>query len=302
MNILIIDNSIALTGAIRCAFNEAEILRDRHKFTFVLPSRTTLAGNIEKQGYTVHYLPMVEVAKNLPALLKYIPSLLANAIRLHRIVRKEKIDVVQVNDFYNLLGAALKWSGFKGKLITYIRFLPSVMPAALKNTWISLAHKYSNAVIGVSMAVINELPPNKLNTLIYDPVKFNETLPVKQVKPHDEVNILYVANYIRGKGQEYAVKAFADAYKQNKNIRLCFTGGDMGLQKNKAFKKELQQIAESLGIKSVVTFDGFSPSTEKEIKNADIALNFSMAESFSMTCLEAAYYGTSLYSYPVRRS
>ena len=35
----------------------------------------------------------------------------------------------------------------------------------------------------------------------------------------------------------------------------------------------------------------FSSFTDKEIKAADIVLNFSEAESFSMTCAEASFYG-----------
>ena len=44
-------------------------------------------------------------------------------------------------------------------------------------------------------------------------------------------------------------------------------------------------------LQPVVFFEHFTTDIEKEIKSAAIVLNFSEAESFSMTCLEAGYYG-----------
>jgi glycosyltransferase involved in cell wall biosynthesis len=295
LKILIIDNSLALTGAFKCAYNEAEMLRDKHEFIFVLPERTIMDKFLEEKGFKVYKLPLVEIAKSLPALMKYFPALFANTIRLNKIVKAEKIDVIQANDFYNMLGVMMKkWMGFKGKLITYVRFLPDVMPGKLKSFWLKMAHKYSYKVISVSNSVLKQIPAHPTNVLIYDPVKLTETLPEKINTYTPVVHILYLSNYIRGKGQQYALEAFAKAYEQNKNIRMRYTGGDMGLEKNKQFKKELEDRAVELGLDNVVSCKSFSPDSEAEIKLADIFLNFSMAESFSMTCLEASFYGTAL--------
>lgn len=295
MNILIVDNSIATTGALNCALNEAELLSGKHKFVFVMPSRTTQRQRIEEHGFTVYQLPMVEIARSVPAFMKYFPALLRNTIAIKKILRKEKIDVFQANDFYNMLGVTSKLTGYKGKLITYVRFIPDVMPASLRKIWTKLAQKHSDKVIGVSKTVLEQLPPDPNTIFIYDPIEFAEKLPAKAPSTNDgPVKILYISNYIRGKGQEHAVEAFAKAYEKNKNIRLQFTGGDMGLDKNKEFKQQLQDRVAELGLSDVVTFTGYAPNVEDEIKKADIMLNFSEAESFSMTCSEAAYYGTSL--------
>jgi len=60
------------------------------------------------------------------------------------------------------------------------------------------------------------------------------------------------------------------------------------------FKELLEQRATAWGISDVVNFDGIAYDVEKEIKEADVVLNFSESESFSFTCLEALYYGTPL--------
>lgn len=294
MTILIIDNSIAFTGAFKCALNEAELLSDKYRFVFVLSNKSILAETLTNKGITVYTLPMLEIKRSIPVLLMYPFVLLKNTLLLKSIVRKEKVDIVQVNDFYNMLGVMLKAMGYKGKLLTYVRFLPAVMPGLLRNIWIKLGLKYSHKMIGVSDAVLQQLPQHPKAIRIYDPVQLSETLPVKTYTDKDTVSLLYLSNYIQGKGQDDALEAFAKAYAVNNNIRLTFAGGDMGMEKNKTYRQQLEQRAATLGLGNVVNFEPFNANVEAAIKNADIVLNFSEAESFSMTCLEAAYYGTAL--------
>lgn len=291
MNILILDNSVAFTGAFKCALNEAKLLSDQHRFVFVLPERSKVISLVKENGFSVYALPLKEISRSKKALLQYPFFLLRNLFALRRIVNKEAIEVVQVNDFYNLLGAALKATGYKGKLLTWVRFLPQAMPSGLVKLWIAAARRYADKIIAVSDAVLRQLPPSSKNVRLYDPVQLDEHRIEKTV--NDElIHLLYLSNFIRGKGQQHAVEAFSFAYKQNANLRLKFIGGDMGLEKNKAFRQELSKRISELYLDDVVTVCDFSSDVEREIKTADILLNFSEAESFSMTCLEASFYGT----------
>ncbi|HYD91989.1 MAG TPA: hypothetical protein VEA37_10945, partial [Flavobacterium sp.] len=246
MTILIIDNSTAFTGAFKCAVNEAELLSGDHRFVFVLNQSSTLDPLLREKGITVYKLPMVEIRRSIGVLLRYPFALLQNTRALLKIIRTENVDVVQVNDFYNMLGIMLKLSGFKEKLLTYVRFLPSVMPGILRNTWIKLGLKYSYKMIGVSDAVIKQLPENEKKTRIYDPVQLAEGLPEKSYEEKEIIDILYLGNYIPGKGQDAALEAFAKAYAHNNKIRVSFMGGDMGLEKNATFKKSLENRANEL--------------------------------------------------------
>lgn len=294
MTILIIDNSTAFTGAFKCALNEAESLSGEHRFIFVLNNNSSLVQLLRDKGITVYTLPMVEIKRSIGVLLLYPFALLRNTFSLLKIIRKEKVDIVQVNDFYNLLGAISKIFGFKGKLLTYVRFLPSVMPSPLRKLWVGLGLRYSHKVIAVSDAVLNQLPAHPKAVRVYDPVQFTETLPEKKHTRGEKTTILYLANYIQGKGQDAALEAFAQAYQKNNDMTLTFVGGDMGLKKNREFKNELEQRTKEFGLEGVVRFSPFNSNVEQSIKEADIILNFSEAESFSMTCLEAAFYGTAL--------
>lgn len=293
MNILIIENSIDFTGAFRCALNEAMLLSDKHRFIFVIHTGSKVAPLLQQKGFKYYMLPMLEVKKSIPVMMAYPFRLLTNTWKLKSIIRKEKIDVVQANDFYNLLGAALKVFGYNGKLLTYVRFVPATIPAPFRGIWVTAAQKYANTVIAVSDTVLEQLPYNENTIRIYDPANLTETITAKE-NTSGIIQLLYLSNYIRGKGQDYALEAFIIAYAQNPNLRLKYVGGDMGLEKNKLFRKLLEEKVASLGLSEVITFSSFSEHIEAEIKHADIVLNFSNAESLSMTCLEAAYYGTPL--------
>lgn len=292
MNILIIDNSIAFTGAFKCALNEAELLSDEHQFVFIVPKGSKVIPILRIKGYKVYDLPLKEISKSASVVMQYPFFLFSNLWQIRKIVKKEKINTVQVNDFYNLLGVGLKLSGFRGTLLTYVRFLPEVIPDVLRKLWLGAAYQFADKIIAVSDAVLRQLPENEKNIRIYDAVQLAERHQHARKYNEEEVVLIYLANFIRGKGQEYALEAFSIAYQSNNNLRLKFIGGDMGLEKNVAFREELITKTNKLGLQQVVSFEGFTEDVELEIKQADILLNFSDAESFSMTCLEASFYGT----------
>lgn len=294
MHILIIDNSTAFTGALKAAMSEAQLLQGKHQFSFLLPTGSTAVDTVKAAGFTVHQLPMKEISKSIAALLKYPSYLIANAFKLQKILKAERIDCIQTNDFYNLLGATSKMLGYKGKLLTYVRFLPSVMPGPLRKFWTATAQRYADRVIAVSHAVLKQLPSSSKTISIYDPVNLQEKHSNAAPPKDGLVYCLFLGNYTRGKGQDAAVEAFAKAYQQDNRLRLQFHGGDMGLEKNRAFKAELKQRAVALGLSDVINFGGFAADVELAIKQSHIVLNFSEGESFSMTCLEAAFYGTPL--------
>ena len=61
---------------------------------------------------------------------------------------------------------------------------------------------------------------------------------------------------------------------------------------NRKFKNNLVGLADKLEISEKVIFNGEAPNSEQVILSADMMLNFSESESFSMTTLEALAYGT----------
>ena len=289
-SVILIDNSIAFTGAFRCALNEAELLKDSARFIFVIPSGSTNKSLLEERGITFYELPLLEIKKSVSVGMAYLPALMKISSQLMKIIEKENPSLIQVNDVYNLLGVMAKLRGYKGKLVTLFRFLPSALPGPLRKIWVSLALKHSDVLVAVSEAVKKELPSHSKIKVVYDPVILEETLASPKLDS-EETRFIYVGNYIRGKGQDHALAAFSEALKENNRIKLIFAGGDMGLEKNKAFKKELEDKANAEGISDKVEFRPFQKNIEPVLKSGNVALNFSESESFSMTVAEAQFYG-----------
>ena len=289
--ILLIDNSVAFTGAYKCAIQQAEALREVYHYIFLIPKGSILAPLIREKGFQCYTLPMLEIKKSISTLIKYFPVLIRNTFKIKQIVVKEAVDVVIMNDFYNMLGILSKLSGYQGKLVTYIRFIPNSVPSVLRRIWLFLAFKYADKILAVSDAVLNQLPESEKAIKLYDAVQFEEIYPEKRTVDTNTVNLLYLGNYIVGKGQDHALAAFKIAYQQNKYLRLIFAGGDMGLEKNKQFRQKLQDEVEKAGLINIVHFLPFEKDVEALIKDSSIVLNFSESESFSMTCAEACYYG-----------
>ena len=288
--IAIVDNSIGTTGAFLSIFNYVQYSSDRFNYTFFIPKDSTVNGRLEKGEIRYHRLPFLEISKSLYSLIRYPFVLFKNAQSFKRLTSSEEIDLVHINDFYNLVPILSKALGAKYKLITHVRFMPDRFPSLLQKIWINLHLRYSEKIICVSNAVQKQLPKHDKIIRIYD------HLPTKigadQAKPtNTKIKLLYLAHYMVGKGQDYAIKAFHKAYIEFKNMELKFVGGDMGLEKNSNFKKQLIQEVKNRGLEKAVSFHEETEDTQGEMRKADIFLNFSESESFSMTTLEALNLG-----------
>jgi L-malate glycosyltransferase len=285
--ILIIENSTAVTGALKSILRSSQALQEDYLFIFVLPKSSSATAFVREAGFEAHGLQMKELRKDAFSFVTYLPVLFYNAYLLTKFLKQLKIDLIHVNDFYNLLPACYKFFGGKTPYVCHVRFLPSRFPKPLVAFWCGLHDRFASAVIAVSEAVLKELPIRNNVTVI------GNEFPAENISftPSDSHYILYPANYIRGKGQEHALESFAIVHKKHPEWKLKFVGGDMGLQKNKEFKTELIKQANRLQLGKQVEWGDFSAKISEEYLSASIILNFSESESFSMTCLEGMFYG-----------
>lgn len=295
--LLVIDNSRAITGALNALRHATGPLQSQFRFAYVLPSGSTARPVLEADGYIVYELPFIEISRRKADLLRYPFALLLNGWRLWRIARQQGACLIHLNDFYNLTGyVARLLSLCRLRVITHVRFLPQSLPQPLARIWRWLAAQLASRTVGVSQAVGRYFDGAVNACVVYDPLPGTERYPVPTHPPRPDgtVELLYLSNYIQGKGQDLALAAFGPAYAQDARLRLRFVGGDMGMVKNQEFRQRLENEAKQAGLAEVVRFDGFATDVEAAIKAADIVLNFSESESFSLTCLDALYYGTPL--------
>lgn len=282
--ILIIDNSVAVTGALKAVTQSATALNKVFSFLFIIPKANSVKNFIDKIGLKCIEWRMIELRKSLLSLVFYVPFLIINALRLKTFVKVNRIDLIHVNDLYNLLPALAAILGNKIPYVCHIRIMPEGFPAILFSFWLKLNLRYAERVIVVSESLLKKVPHHAKLVLIYDGIEFQDH---HNCEPTENKSFLYLANIIPGKGHKYALEAFAKINKQLPDWKLRFVGGDMGLRKNREHIKELKDLTLKLGIAASVEWTGFVSDVSMEYLNADIVLNFSESESFSMTSLEA---------------
>lgn len=299
--VLIVENGVAVSGGFRSVFAAALQQRLAFDFRFAVPRGSALVPIIRQEGFEVDEVPFVELGRSLRKLSLYVPALLINGMRLARLVRRHRIAVLHSNDLYNLapyvaqrlLGRAAP------RLVTHVRLLPASFSGPLYRFWCRMAIRFADRIVCVSQAVRQSAFPHEAKAVVvYDTLDRHENHPPKPdaapADPDAPVRVLYLSNYMPGKGHLTALRGFAAAYAQNPALRLDFYGGTMGLDKNAAFRDQLRAEAATLGVAEVVNFHGFVNDVEGLIKSYDIVLNCSDIESFSMVCFEALYFGVPL--------
>jgi glycosyltransferase involved in cell wall biosynthesis len=294
--ILIIENSKNVTGALKSITRSSHDLTRYFQFSFIIPRGSNGKFWIVNKGFTdVMELPMRELRRDIWSIITYLPSLLVNAIRLNNIVKKNHIDILHVNDVYNLLPVAIRLLGSSIPYICHFRFLPDRFPALLLKLWMKFHLRFASAIVAVSEKVRVQLPTHPKIIVIHNELPIEERyagVPLRHTGGSHY--FLYLSHFIQGKGQNFAIKAFAAIHKQIPGWRLRFVGGDMGLEKNRKYRNDLIEMAKSLDIIELIEWSDFVEDVEFEYKAADVVLNFSESESFSITCLEAQFFGRPL--------
>lgn len=289
-NILIIDNSTGWTGAFKSVVTVAQHLSGSYNFHFCIPKRSTNRQFLTEKNIPVVELNFIEVSRRLPVLF-YLPQLLINSLRIRTYCRRNNIEVIHVNDIYNLTGAVVKRFNSKIKLIHHIRLLESSYARSLYKTWIKIIARYADHLVAVSQIARTDAAryTQKPVDVIHDCIEGAPALVKRNYS--DNVVFLYLANYIPGKGHDVALKSFSTVFRQTPNVRMIMAGGDLGVPANKVYKQSLAESISKLDLSDAVELRGFEPDIQKAMSECDVFLNFSASESFSMTCLEAIMNG-----------
>src|SRR5688572_28062291 len=98
--IIIVDNSIAITGALKAIINSTTRLKSEFEFLYVLPENSAALPYLEKLELQYKTLPFVEISKRPLNLIKYFPYLVLNGFRLKKIAKKFGARIIHMNDFY----------------------------------------------------------------------------------------------------------------------------------------------------------------------------------------------------------
>lgn len=287
--VLVIENSRQVTGALKSICAMAYDLQHDFDFVFILPSGSAATNWLRSHSQVrIVEVPMMEISRSWKVIF-YIPALIISSLRIRKVIKKEKIDIVHSNDLYNLIGPFLKFFGVKFRYVCHVRFLPGGFPSWLFRFWINRQLAAADRIIAVSDFLKHQLPADAKVIRIYDRMLLTSSGQV--ISKRNTNTILYLSNIIPGKGHDHIIAAFAVTPKKFPSWKLRIVGSDMNLDKNRRYRETLKEMAITLGIDRAIEWSDFVDDVAVEYASADIFANFSSSESFSMTCLEAQYYG-----------
>ncbi|SMG42306.1 Glycosyltransferase involved in cell wall bisynthesis [Marivirga sericea] len=286
--ILIVDNSTEITGAYNSILTFSNALKEEVSFHFAISSKKHF-DELNSKGFTPHLVDFLEIQKSWKVMF-YLPVLLWNSYKILKIVRKHHIDLIHVNDLYNLTGVILKIFKFQIPVVYHVRLLPNSYIRKIFKLLSKLVMRYSDKVICVSKTVFKALPESSKKIIIHDAVLV--TRNQLQSNKDNTFSFLFPANFIRGKGQNYALKAFYEEFKKSEKVKLLFAGGNMGLEANRLYKAELQKFVKENNRSHQIEFLDFVSNMPEMYCKSDVSLVFSDSESFSMVTLESMVHGT----------
>lgn len=285
--VVVLDPSTAPTGALRAATNIARAASGRATVTLILPASSRVDAVDLSMFAEVLRVPMRQIRRAPVDLALFGPALLTAALRLRRKLHED--DVLVINDFYLLHGWMVRRLGFRGRILTWVRADPLAFPSPLRRVWIGATRAASDAVVAVSDFIVDRLTAEGIQArLLYDPV--DPLLQVAGDRPRTQ-RLVQIANFTRGKGQNDAIVAFTQVAARFPHAQLIFHGGDLGLDRNRAYRAELKEQARASGFGDRILFHGFAREVGVVLARADIALVLSHRESFSLSCLEASQCG-----------
>ncbi len=285
--IVFVDNSIQPTGASKALVSVINILKKNFRIVVITPNPelfSVLSPNVD-----IVRIAFTELSRNIEVL--YYPTrLIRNAFRILKIIRTYDSSVIHYNDCYNLTGVIVKLLRPSIYLIYHVRLLSTSYLRRIYPVIVRMIFWFADKVICNSTATCRDLPSGKKKVLIPDGTEVPDH-PGAYSAEKDHYVILYVGNYIPGKGQDFALECFYELFKLRKNVSMRFVGGTMGLHQNELFKNKLIQQAVEMDISPAVEFCDFVTNIEEAYESADILVNFSESESFSLVCLEAMAHG-----------
>jgi L-malate glycosyltransferase len=290
----LIDPSSSLTGALVCARNEARLLKGKAVLTLVIPCDAAILADDSGHFRRVFRVPFKHLRKTVHSFIVYLPALLRSSWIISSLLKNDRIECLQINDFYLMHGVVCRLFGYRGRLVTWVRIDPRRFGWFPGRVWLFFAVRASDRIVAVSEFIATILRPSVDAAVLYDTSALLATVSVDQATSEAPRarRFVFIGNYMPGKGQGEAVRAFARLAERMAEFDLHFYGGDLGLEKNRAFRETLEREVVALGLRHRIVFHGFVDDPSPVLLGAHAALNFSYSESFSMTCLEAGACGT----------
>jgi len=296
------------SGAYRCLLDMGTQIR-HWGFRSVL----VLSQRPFESGATADALPTYVVPLPRPrrgrSISQYGADLLEtvrSAFRLVRIIRREHVAVVHVNEILDIYaGIAARAAGVP--VVWHIRADMSSWPSPLRALLPRFVNALSAQIVAVSASVREEVfrrhgvATSKVRVIHDpgpDPADFHPAVDGSAVRrelgvPDDALLVVLVSKLVEPKGHEVLLRAAPQVLRSFPNARFAIVGGDVDGAHHARYAARLRRLPQELGIGSAVTFTGFRSDIPQIMAAADIVVHCAThPDPFPGVVLQAMAVGT----------
>jgi len=227
--------------------------------------------------------------------LKSGPYDVSQIFKVARLIREERIDIVQTTLFYaDVIGT---YAAVLAGVHCIISWEAVTQPYAIKHLFAyRLASEWFSMSVAVSHAIQNQVmrsrhvPASKACTIQYGvdtnrfhPGKNEHLRKLLKIKKNDIV-IGTVARLTEQKGHRYLIPAMPKIVKAHPNVHFLFIGDG-------PLSEQLSDQAESLGVRKFIHFLGFREDVPLLLRGFDLFVLPSLYEGLPNVVLEAMASG-----------
>ena len=220
---------------------------------------------------------------------------LRGALALAALLRRERVDVLHTHTHLaaavlGRLAARLAGAQVVSHLHIENHFRPQALPRAVSRTLDNATARLCARLVAVSDATRRSFeeqgfPPALLET-VHNGIVLDGSTPPTSLRddlgiPQDAVLVAHIGRLAPVKGQRELIAALAHA----PDVRAVLVGED--LEAGGAYRRELEEEAERLGVADRVVFAGYRPDAAAELAEVDALVLPSQVEGLPIVVLEA---------------
>lgn len=276
------------SGAFRCLLDMAqEIGRWGYRPVLALPEAPTSSPS-EAGRLQVHVLPLPRPRRGR-SVAQYAGDLLGtlrSAYRLSRIIRREGIALVHVNEILDVYGGiAARLAGVP--CVWHIRADVSSWPSPLRKGLPRIVAGLAHRIVAVSRSVQREVfrsqgVRTRKVSVIHDagpdPASFHPGVDGSAVRdelgvPEGGFLVVLVSKLVELKGHDVLIRAAPGVLATFPEARFAIVGGELDGEHHRRYAELLRRLPQELGVGHAVTFTGFRNDIPQTMAAADVIVH-----------------------------
>jgi glycosyltransferase involved in cell wall biosynthesis len=227
-------------------------------------------------------------------------SLFSYNLKLYRIFKRRKVDIVYCNCIRGVLTVGLAAIMTRSKILWYIK--GELQNPILDTTGFVLSKKilyFCQSNIDDKYPALVKMFGNKIGILKIG-LDLKTIEAVEQADKSDlikklgidqqKINCIYIGQVYAPKGIHFLLEAIALVKDEFPDIRLYIVG-DHVIEEYRDYKKELVKIIEKHGMSENIIFTGWRPDALNIVSLMDILIHPSLSEGFGRAVLEGMALG-----------